>query len=187
MGRKAILVGDRKPAQKTVKLNEVIYPFVMELKGNLKMGLIDGQMMDDLFAVLKRSPANNDDSIKRLPIKTSDNIKKLPVKDKPEKTTSKAKVKAEITTSCNAGTVVEVLASLLPEGINNTNNMRSALSDGYRKAYGINESLKAKDAQGLSEYLQSLSADEISQLIQIKKETIREKAKAKKLAAIEKS
>ena len=160
MGRKAISASDRKPAQKTVKLNEAIYPFVIELKGNLKMGLVDGQMMDDLFAVLKRSPANNDDNIKRLPVKA----------------------KAEIATSCKAGTVVKVLASFLPEGINNTNDMRSALSDGYRKANGMSESLKAKDAQGLSEYLQLLSDNDISLLIQIKKEAIRDKAKAKRLS-----
>ncbi|MCF7970827.1 MAG: hypothetical protein K9L22_06645 [Methylococcaceae bacterium] len=77
--------------------------------------------------------------------------------------------------------VINVLASFLPDGINNTNDMRSALSDGYRKASGINHNLKANDVQGLNEYLGALDADEIKQLIAIKKQEISDKAKAKRL------
>jgi len=79
------------------------------------------------------------------------------------------------------GSVIDVLASFLPDGVNNTNDMRSALSDGYRKANGINHSLKANDAQGLNEYLDALDADDIKQLIVIKKQGISDKAKAKRL------
>ena len=54
-------------------------------------------------------------------------------------------------TNYKEGTVIEVLARFLPDGMNNTNDMRSALSDGYRKANGITGSLKADDAPGLNE------------------------------------
>jgi len=183
MGRKAIAPSDRKPAQKTVKLNQMIYPFVMELKGNLKMGLVDSQMMDDLLAALKRLPANTDASIDRLPIKDDRKIKRSPLETKPDKTIGKPKMfKAETGITGNVGTVVEVLTRFLPEGISNTSDMRSALSDGYRKVNGENEHLKAEDAQGLSRYLSALSVDEIDHLIQIKKKAIRKKAKAKRLS-----
>jgi len=77
-------------------------------------------------------------------------------------------------------TVKEVLNRFLPIGINSTNDTRSALSDGYRKAIGIKGLLKPKDLYGLTYYLQSLSADEITQLIQIKRDDIRAKANKKK-------
>jgi len=77
-------------------------------------------------------------------------------------------------------TVKEVLNIFLPIGINSTNDTRSALSDGYKKATGIKGLLKPKDLYGLTYYLQSLSADEITQLIQIKRNDIHAKAKKKK-------
>ncbi len=85
-------------------------------------------------------------------------------------------------THYNEGTVIEVLARFIPDGVRNTADMRSALSDGYRKAKGISEKLKANNAQGLNEYLKALSADDINQLIKIKKDEIRDKAKAKRLS-----
>lgn len=91
-------------------------------------------------------------------------------------------VKKRLPTNHKEGTVIEVLARFLPDGVNDTTDMRSALSDGYRLANNISGNLKAADAPELNEYLKVLSADDINQLIQIKKDEIREKARAKRLS-----
>lgn len=120
--------------------------------------------------------ATNDENII---FKLNDEIAKL---QSALKASTKKPVKVKAPTYYKQGTVVEVLAKFLPDGVNNTNDMRSALSDGHRKSSGINGALKAGNVLGLNEYLQSLSAYEINQLIQIKKDEIRNKAKAKRLS-----
>jgi len=78
--------------------------------------------------------------------------------------------------------ITDVLVRFLPNGINNTNDMRSALSNGYRRDKKITGTLKPNDSQGLIEYLESLSAKQVGNLIQIKKDEIRTKAKEKRLS-----
>jgi hypothetical protein len=54
-GRKALPVGQHKPPQATVKVNEAILPLVKLLKGNLKKGLLTQPIISDLVKV-----ANNE-------------------------------------------------------------------------------------------------------------------------------
>lgn len=54
-GRKAIAPEQRKAPQATVKVNEVILPFVKELKGNLKNGKVTKKTIARLFNVLNNN------------------------------------------------------------------------------------------------------------------------------------
>ena len=52
-GRKRLPEGKHKPPQTTVKINSFILPFVQELKGNLKKGLLTDNTLSQLFTVLQ--------------------------------------------------------------------------------------------------------------------------------------
>jgi len=52
-GRKPLPPEERKAPQATVKINNFILPFVRELKGNLKKGMVSGKTLSELFSVLK--------------------------------------------------------------------------------------------------------------------------------------
>jgi len=51
-GRKSVALDKKKPPQATVKINNFILPFVKELKGNLKKGLVTENTLALLFDVL---------------------------------------------------------------------------------------------------------------------------------------
>ncbi len=51
-GRKPLPLDKKKAPQATVKINNFILPFVQELKGNLKKGLVSGKTLSGLFSVL---------------------------------------------------------------------------------------------------------------------------------------
>ncbi len=51
-GRKPLPLGQKKPPQVTVKINSFILPFVKQLKGNLKRGLVTENILSLLFDVL---------------------------------------------------------------------------------------------------------------------------------------
>jgi len=51
-GRKPLALGEKKPPQATVKVNNFILPFVKELKGNLKKDLVTENTLALLFDVL---------------------------------------------------------------------------------------------------------------------------------------
>jgi len=52
-GRKPLPLDKKKAPQATVKINNFILPFVQELKGNLKKGMVSGKTLSELFSVLK--------------------------------------------------------------------------------------------------------------------------------------
>ena len=52
-GRKRLPEGKHKPPQSTVKINNIILPFVQELKGNLKKGIVTSSTLSHLFSVLQ--------------------------------------------------------------------------------------------------------------------------------------
>lgn len=52
-GRKRLPEGKHKPPQATVKVNAFILPFVKELKGNLKKGMVSSETLLGLFSVLR--------------------------------------------------------------------------------------------------------------------------------------
>lgn len=52
-GRKRFPEGKHKPPQATVKINNIILPFVRELKGNLKKGVVTSSILSQLFSVLQ--------------------------------------------------------------------------------------------------------------------------------------
>jgi hypothetical protein len=52
-GRKSLPLDKKKPPQATVKINNFILPFVKELKGNLKKGLVTEKTLSLLFGALK--------------------------------------------------------------------------------------------------------------------------------------
>jgi len=52
-GRKSLAVDKKKPPQATVKINSFILPFVKQLKGNLKKGLVTENTLSLLFGALK--------------------------------------------------------------------------------------------------------------------------------------
>jgi len=52
-GRKRLPEGKHKPPQATVKINAFILPFVKELKGNLKKGIVSSETLLGLFSVLR--------------------------------------------------------------------------------------------------------------------------------------
>ena len=68
-GRKPLPEKQRKPPQATVKVNNFILPFVKELKGNLKKGLLTDDTLSQLSEVLQSksedqaSILNNPDTI----------------------------------------------------------------------------------------------------------------------------
>jgi len=72
-GRKALPTEQHKPAQKTVKVNEIILPLVMLLKSNLKKGLLSPELIKDLINV-----ANN----KTLPFKQLKTTSELKAENK---------------------------------------------------------------------------------------------------------
>jgi len=51
-GRKPLPAGKHKAPQSTMKINNIILPFVTLLKSNLKIGLVDDKMIKRLFNVL---------------------------------------------------------------------------------------------------------------------------------------
>jgi len=51
-GRKPLPLDKKKAPQATVKINNFILPFVQELKGNLKKGMVSGKTLSGLFSVL---------------------------------------------------------------------------------------------------------------------------------------
>jgi len=51
-GRKPLPLDKKKSPQATVKINNFILPFVQELKGNLKKGMVSGETLSGLFSVL---------------------------------------------------------------------------------------------------------------------------------------
>jgi len=51
-GRKPLPLDKKKAPQATVKINNFILPFVQELKGNLKKGMVSGETLSGLFSVL---------------------------------------------------------------------------------------------------------------------------------------
>jgi len=51
-GRKPLPLDKKKAPQATVKINAFILPFVQELKGNLKKGMVSGKTLSGLFSVL---------------------------------------------------------------------------------------------------------------------------------------
>ena len=51
-GRKSLPLDKKKPPQATVKINDFILPFVQELKGNLKKGMVTKQTLSNLFSAL---------------------------------------------------------------------------------------------------------------------------------------
>ncbi len=63
-GRKPLLPNNRKPPQATLKINEIILPFVKELKGNLKNGLVTPRILQGLFDVLKGNTSDNEIRLK---------------------------------------------------------------------------------------------------------------------------
>jgi hypothetical protein len=74
-GRKRLPPEKKKPPQATLKINDFILPFVKELKGNLKKGLITEQTLDRLFDILRtgQKQSNHSEEISVL----KDKIKKL--------------------------------------------------------------------------------------------------------------
>jgi len=54
-GRKRIPEGMHKAPQSTMKINEIIVPFVSLLKSNLKIGLVNEKIIQKLFNVLDGS------------------------------------------------------------------------------------------------------------------------------------
>ncbi len=51
-GRKRLAKGKHKAPQATLKINEAILPFVIQLKSNLKMGLITDKIINKLLDVM---------------------------------------------------------------------------------------------------------------------------------------
>jgi len=51
-GRKSLPLDKKKAPQATVKINAFILPFVQELKGNLKKGMVTDKTLTGLFSVL---------------------------------------------------------------------------------------------------------------------------------------
>lgn len=65
-GRKPLPVDKRKPPQATVKINDSILPFVMELKGNLKNNTLTPDVLQALFDVLngnQQDTCNNPNTV----------------------------------------------------------------------------------------------------------------------------
>ncbi len=65
-GRKRLSHMKRKPPQATLKINDFILPFVKELKGNLKKGLVTEKTLEQLFFVLQGAVFNVADDIGEL-------------------------------------------------------------------------------------------------------------------------
>jgi hypothetical protein len=59
-GRKRLPPEKKKPPQAPLKINDFILPFVKELKGNLKKGLITEQTLDRLFDILRTGQKQSD-------------------------------------------------------------------------------------------------------------------------------
>jgi len=51
-GRKSLPLDKKKAPQATVKINDLILPFVKVLKGNLKKGMVTDQILSNLFSTL---------------------------------------------------------------------------------------------------------------------------------------
>ncbi len=65
-GRKALPENKRKPPQATVKINSIILPFVIQLKGSLKKGSLSPDILQNLFNVLNGKSIANNASLKQV-------------------------------------------------------------------------------------------------------------------------